>query len=76
MSQRHRRFSFTSNFATLGGSAFTTTGPVTGRDSVLIGAGVTFLINDRLATYISYDGEIGRKNYDSHSVSGGLRLQF
>ncbi len=66
----------TSTFATLGGSPFTVTGPITGRDSLLVGAGVTIQWSDRVATYLNYDGEVGRKNYESHSVSGGFRIQF
>ncbi len=66
----------TSTFATLGGSPFTVTGPITGRDSLLIGGGVTIQWSDRFATYFNYDGEIGRRNYESHSVSGGFRIQF
>ena len=69
-------FSITSNFATLGGNAFTVNGPVTGRDSLLMSAGVTILWNERFATYVNYDGEVGRTNYESHSISGGVRLRF
>ncbi len=66
--------SITSSFSTLGGNAFTVEGPVTGR--LLLGAGVTIYWSERTAIYLNYDGEVGRRNYDSHSVSGGLRLQF
>ena len=66
----------TSRFSTLGGNPFTVTGPQIGRDSVLLGAGFTVLWSERLATYLYYDGEVGRSNYDSHNISGGIRLQF
>ncbi len=69
-------FSITSNFATLGGNAFTVNGPVIGRDSLLMSAGFTILWNERFATYFFYDGEVGRSNYDSHNISGGCRLRF
>ena len=69
-------FAITSRFATLGGNPFTVTGAPIGRDSLLIGAGFSILWNDRFSTYVYYDGEVGRSNYDSHNVSGGFRLQF
>jgi uncharacterized protein with beta-barrel porin domain len=68
-------FSITSNFATLGGNAFTVQGATTGRESLLMGGGFSVLWTDRFATYVYYDGEV-RNNYDSHSISGGVRLQF
>ncbi|MEO6752572.1 MAG: autotransporter-associated beta strand repeat-containing protein [Chthoniobacteraceae bacterium] len=66
----------TSRFVNLGGNPFTVTGPQIGRDSLLMGAGFTILWTPRFATYLYYDGEIGRSNYDSHNISGGVRLQF
>ena len=69
-------YSLTSTFATLGGSAFTVAGPETGRDSLLIGAGLSIQWNERFSTYAYYDGELGRSNYDSHSISAGVRLRF
>ena len=68
--------SLTSSFATLGGTPFTVTGPATGRDSLLLGAGFTVQWNDRFATYAYYDGELARTNYRSNSVSVGFRYQF
>ena len=66
----------TSRFSTLGGNPFTVTGPQIGRDSLLLGVGLTVLWSERFATYLYYDGEVGRSNYDSHNISGGVRLQF
>jgi outer membrane autotransporter protein len=31
-------------------------------------------INDRLSTYVSYNGQLGRDRYDSNGVSGGFRV--
>jgi len=69
-------YSLTSNFATLGGSAFTVAGPETGRDSLLIGAGLSVLFNERFSIYAFYDGELLRTNYSSHNVSAGFRYRF
>jgi autotransporter-associated beta strand protein len=58
------------------GSSFTVNGPQLGRDSALIGAGFAIQCSDRVSTYFYYDGELGRKNYESNAVTGGIRLAF
>ena len=69
-------YSLDSNFASGAGSAFTVNGPQIGRDSALISAGFAIQWNERVATYVYYDGELGRTNYSSQSVTGGLRVAF
>ena len=69
-------YSLTSGFATLGGNPFTVSGPTTGRDSLLVGAGFSIRLNERFAIYAYYDGEMLRSNYSSNSVSVGFRCQF
>lgn len=69
-------YSLTSTFATLGGSAFKVAGPETGRDSLLVGAGLSLLLNNRFSVYAFYDGELLRQNYSSHNISAGFRLKF
>lgn len=64
------------SFADGAGSSFTVSGPKIGRDSLLLGAGVAVLWSDRISTYIYYDGELGRTNFDSHNISAGVRLTF
>jgi hypothetical protein len=29
-----------------------------------------------LTVYVSYDGQLGRGNYDSNAVTGGVRISF
>jgi outer membrane autotransporter protein len=69
-------YNLASSFANGAGGAFTTAGPRLGRDSVLVGAGFAVLFNDRCSTYIYYDGELGRENYESNAVTGGFRIAF
>jgi outer membrane autotransporter protein len=69
-------YSLTSTFATLGGNPFTVAGPATGRDSMLVRAGVSVQWNERLSAYAYYDGELLRQNYSSNNVSVGFRLRF
>ncbi|MBV8102094.1 MAG: autotransporter domain-containing protein [Verrucomicrobia bacterium] len=63
-------------FASGAGTSFTVNGPEIGRDSLLIGAGVSMIWSDRISTYVFYDGDIARTNYDSHTVTGGFRITF
>jgi outer membrane autotransporter protein len=69
-------YSIVASFANGAGTNFSVNGPNIGRDSLLLGAGVAILWNDRISTYIYYDGELARTNYDSQSVSAGLRITF
>ena len=59
-----------------GGPTFTVQGAEIGRESLLLGTGVAVLWNERTATYLFYDGELGRTNYSSNNVSAGVRLSF
>ena len=69
-------YAINSRFANGAGNSFTVHGAETGRESLLLGAGVAVLWNERTSTYVYYDGEVGRTNYDSHNVSGGMRMSF
>jgi len=69
-------YSIVASFADGAGTSFTVSSPRIGRDSLLLGAGVAVLWSDRISTYIYYDGELGRTNYDSHNVSAGVRVTF
>jgi fibronectin-binding autotransporter adhesin len=69
-------YAVVASFASGAGNSFTVNGPEIGRDSLLIGAGVSVLWTDRISTYVYYDGDVARTNYDSHSVSGGIRITF
>jgi hypothetical protein len=41
-----------------------------------LGAGFAVQCSERCSTYLYYDGELGRSNFDRHSVSGGVRVSF
>jgi len=55
---------------------FTVNGPDIGRDSLVLDAGASVEFNNTWAIFAYYTGELGRKNYDSHSVNGGFRVSF
>jgi outer membrane autotransporter protein len=69
-------YALDSNFANGGGGTFTVNGPQLGRDSLLVGAGFAVLFNERTSAFVYYDGELARTNYQSTSVTGGVRLAF
>ncbi|MEZ0254410.1 MAG: autotransporter domain-containing protein [Chthoniobacter sp.] len=69
-------YTIDSSFASGGAGDFTVSGPRIGRDSLLVGAGFAIQVNERCSTYFYYDGELARTRYDSHAVTGGLRVAF
>lgn len=69
-------FALDSQFANGAGNIFTVRGPAFGRDSVVVNAGVSVQWTPRIGTYLYYDGELGRKNYQLNAVTGGMKLSF
>jgi len=69
-------FSIVAGFASGAGNNFTVTSAETGRDSLAIGAGVSVIWNERVSTYVYYDGEVARTNYQYNAVTGGVRIAF
>jgi hypothetical protein len=41
-----------------------------------VSAGFAIQWNERISTYVYYDGELGCTNYEANSVSGGVRIEF
>jgi fibronectin-binding autotransporter adhesin len=66
----------TAGFANIPGPTATFTGPAEGHDSAIVSAGVSVLWTPTLTTYLNYDGQLGRGNYDSNAVTGGVRISF
>jgi len=71
-----RSFALDSRLASGAGGLFTVRDPEVGRDSLLLGVGGSVLWNARTATYLYYDGELYRKESESHNISGGVRISF
>ncbi|EDY17329.1 outer membrane autotransporter barrel domain protein [Chthoniobacter flavus Ellin428] len=65
-----------SSFANGAAGSFVVQGPRLGRDSLLLGAGFAIQCSERCSTYFYYDGELGRTNYQSNAVTGGIRVAF
>ncbi len=71
-----RSFAIDSRLASGAGGLFTVNDTEVGRDSLLLSGGVAVLWTPRTSTYLYYDGELARKEYDSQNVSGGVRVSF
>ncbi len=67
--------SLDSRFANGAGDAFSVHGPKVGRDSALL-TGAVNVAWSRYSAYVAYQADLGRTNYESHTVLAGLRVSF
>jgi len=63
------------SLATVPGSTFSATGPNFGRDSALIGLGLTHNITSAVDLFVDYDGRL-TGSLQEHAVSAGVRVAF
>jgi outer membrane autotransporter protein len=66
----------TAGFAGVPGPSATFSGPSEGHDSAIVSAGISAQWTPALTVYVNYDGQLGRGNYDSNAVTGGVRISF
>jgi outer membrane autotransporter protein len=66
----------TTDFAGIPGPSATFFGPSEGHDSAIVSAGPSVHWTPTIATYVNYDGQLGRDRYDSNAVTGGVRISF
>jgi outer membrane autotransporter protein len=66
----------TAGFAGIPGPSATFVGPSEGHNSAIVSAGVSVQLTPAISTYINYDGQLERENYDSNAVTGGVRISF
>jgi len=33
-------------------------------------------VTSTITAYVNYDGQLGRENYDSNAVAGGIKISF
>jgi len=66
----------TAAFAGIPGPAATFFVPSEGHDSAVVSAGVSVRFTPMISTYLYYDGQLGRGNYESNAVTGGVRINF
>jgi outer membrane autotransporter protein len=66
----------TAGFAGIPGPSATFFGPSEGHDSAIVSAGISVHWTPAIATYVNYDGQLARGQYDSNAVTGGVRISF
>jgi outer membrane autotransporter protein len=66
----------TAGLAGIPGPSATFFGPSEGHDSAVVSAGISVRLSAAISTYLNYDGQLGRDNYDSNAVTGGFRISF
>jgi outer membrane autotransporter protein len=66
----------TAGFGGIPAPSSTFFGPSEGHDSAVVSAGVSVRLTPAISTYVNYDGQLGRGNYDSNAVTGGVRISF
>ena len=66
----------TAGFVGVPGSTATFFGPNEGHDSAIVSTGISVQWTSGLTLYANYDGQLGRKNYNSNAVTGGVRIGF
>jgi outer membrane autotransporter protein len=66
----------TAGFAEFPSPSATFFGPSEGHDSAVISAGISSQLTPAVTVYVNYDGQLGRGNYDSNAVTGGVRFGF
>jgi outer membrane autotransporter protein len=63
-------------FASGAGSRFTVNGPAEGHDSAIINAGMNVQWTPTIGTYLGYNGQVGRGNYESHAGIFSVHIAF
>ncbi len=58
------------------GVTATTFGPSVGHDSAIINAGAGVQWTPRISTYVGYQGQLGRSNYEANGVTGTISFSF
>jgi subtilase-type serine protease len=67
--------SLTASLVGVPGSTFSATGLAFGRDTALIGAGLSLELSPEAKVFVDYDGKLSQR-FQEHSISGGLRVKF
>ena len=67
--------SLTASLVGVPGSTFSATGIAFGRDTALVGAGLSMELSPDAKVFVDYDGKLSQR-FQEHSISGGLRVKF
>ena len=73
---KYSRLPITFSSVEFPGVSATVFGPHEGHDSAIINAGVGTQWTPRISTYVGYQGQLGRDNYDANGVTGTISFSF
>jgi fibronectin-binding autotransporter adhesin len=73
---KYSRLPITFSSVEFPGVSATAFGPHEGHDSAIINAGVGTQWTPRISTYVGYQGQLGRDNYDANGVTGTISFAF
>jgi autotransporter-associated beta strand protein len=51
-------------------------GPAVGHDSAMLTAGLSIQWTPMISTFVAYEGQLGRGQYSSNAVTGGVRVSW
>ena len=66
----------TVNIVDIPSSMTTVASPSLGHESAVIGAGIAYHLSKRITVNLGYNGQFGRRNYESNNVTGSIRIGF
>jgi outer membrane autotransporter protein len=66
----------TANAVAFPGVSFTFFGPHEGHDHLTLNAGVGTQWTDRISSFLGYQGQLGRDNYQANGVTGTISISF
>lgn len=64
------------NLVDIPSSVTTVSGPNLGHDSLIVSAGLSYKLTKSISIAVGYIGQLGRKNEESNSVTGNVRIGF
>ena len=64
------------NIVGIPSSVTTVSAPSLGHESAVVGAGITYRLGKRTSINLGYNGQFGRRNYESNGVTGSVRIGF
>jgi outer membrane autotransporter protein len=73
---KYSRLPITFSAAGFPGASATTFGPDVGHDSFVLNAGAGVQWTPRISTYIGYQGQLGRSNYQANGITGTISFSF
>jgi len=66
----------TVNLVSIPQASTSVAGTSLGHDSAVVSAGISYQLTKRTSLSVGYNGQLGRRNYESNSVTGSIRIEL